>query len=224
LTEVAGKVVAPDVIEAARGLSLGDPSIIVLASPHGRATGVYASPAGDLGPFGRSDVAASAPTDRGVVAELARAWGRPVLDAPADHGIVVPLRLLGPRDVPVIALTFEEGREAAATTGEAETLAGALGEVAGTVAFVASANTSAGLTERAPLPSLPGAEAAEHALLDALESDPRRVPSCLPALTEAGSCAAGPLAALSFLLGDRRCKVLAYGHPVGVGYAVASSS
>lgn len=220
---MAGTGVAPAVTRAARGLRLADADVVVIATPHGADTGVYAVPSGDLDAFGPRGLEATAATDPAFVGALATAWAWPILDTRADHGIVVPLRLLETRDVPVLAVAFEEGLPTEAAVAQAEALAAALSEVDATIAFVASANTSAGLTERAPLPSLPGAAAADRALLDALASDPRRVPECLPALVAAGSCAAAPLAALSFLLGPRPCGTLAYEHPFGVGYAVAAS-
>lgn len=220
LPEVAGRDVAPAVTSAARELRLGEADAVVLASPHGASTGVYAKPAGSLDAFGPRGIAAAAPTDEELLRTLADAWGPPVLDAPADHGIVVPLRLLGGVTAPVIAVTFAE-----ATDGlvEGAALAAALADLDATVAFVASAHTSAGLTEHAPLPSLPGAVAAERAALDALMTDPRLLPDRLPALAAAGSCASGPLAALAFVLGERPCELRAYEHPFGVGYAVAVS-
>ncbi|MDQ3913724.1 MAG: hypothetical protein M3323_00105 [Actinomycetota bacterium] len=218
---MAGRGVAPAVTGVARSLSFREAQVVVVASPHGAATGVYAAPCGDLDAFGPRGIDAAAATDPSFVHALAERWGFPVLDAPADHGIVVPLRLLGTGSTPVVAVTFEEGLGTGEAVAEAESLAAALTGASETIAFVASANTSAGLTERAPLPSLPGAAAADDALLDALSTDPRLVPACLPALARAGSCAAGPLAALAIVLGTRPCDVLAYEHPAGVGYLVA---
>jgi aromatic ring-opening dioxygenase LigB subunit len=220
---VAGREIAPAVTAAARGVRVEDAGAIVIASPHGSATGVYAAASGDLDAFGPRGIGVAPPGDASFARRLGEAWGRPVLDEPADHGVVVPLRLLQTRDVPVVAVTFEEGLDVAAAVDVAEAFVAALSRLDGAVAFVASANTSAGLTERAPLPSLPGAAEADRALLDALRTDPRLVTRCLPALAAAGSCGTGPLAALSFVLGSSPCDVVAYEHPAGVGYAVAVS-
>ncbi|MFN2588715.1 MAG: hypothetical protein ABR613_11440 [Actinomycetota bacterium] len=223
LEEVAGRAAAPAVSAAARGLRFPQDARILLASPHGAGTGVYAAPRGDLDGFGPRGISVAATADRSFARDLAGAWERPLLDEPADHGIVVPLRLLDTGDAPVVAVAFEEGLDAAAVVDEAKALVAGLDGVRGPVAFVASANTSAGLGDAAPLPSLPAAAAADAAALDALRRDPRLLVPLLPDLAAAGSCAVGPLAALALLLGDRPCDVRAYEHPAGVGYAVAAT-
>ena len=185
---------------------------VVIASPHGSATGVYRAPRGDLDAFGPRGLAVAA--EPGPAEDLARAWSQPVLDHDADHGIVVPLRLLVPA-VPVVAVAFEEG-----AAGEAG-LAGAVASLRGDIAFVASANLSAGLTERSPLPSLEGAADADEAVLAALRGDPAALAGQTEAIVSAGSCAAPVLAAFGNLFSERPCEVLAYEHPFGVGYTVA---
>jgi hypothetical protein len=139
-----------------------------------------------------------------------------VLDERADHGVVVPLRLLSPA-APVVAVAFEEGSDG----DEGLALAEAVSKLAGTIAFVASANLSAGLTDRSPVPSLEGATDADAAVVAALRADPGGLVQLAPSLTGARSCAAPTLAAFGSLFAGRRCDVLAYEHPFGVGYAVA---
>lgn len=221
LREVAGSknaaATAP-VAGAVEALDLGAPDVLVIATPHGRATGVYARTEGDLDEFGPRDVSVAPPGDPAFAAALTAEWGRPLLDERVDHGIVVPLRLLAMTS-PVVAVAFAEG----AGPEEGVSLARALAALAGEreVAFVASANTSAGLDERAPLPSLDGAAAADEAVLAALSRRAGDVAEHLDALARAGSCAAAPLAAFGSLFEDRACEVLAYDHPFGVGYPVA---
>lgn len=198
------------VAEAVRSLDLSGAEAIVLASPHGSQTGVYRSPEGDLDAFGPRCLGVSRVGHEDLTAALAGAWGRPVLDDTADHGIVVPLRLLAPT-VPVIAVAFEEGTDAD------DGLAGAVASLGRSVAFVASANLSPGLDARSPLPSLEGAPEADAAVLDALREAPERV------VAPPGSCAAPVLAAFGALFGGRPCDLLAYEHPFGVGYAVAQT-
>ena len=206
---------------AAAAIDLTRTGTVVIASPHGPETGVYARPGGDLDAFGPRGISAEAAGDDDFAHALAERWGRPVLDGPADHGIVVPLRLLGTDGVAVVAVTFAEGLDAEAAAAEAGRLTSALGALGTGFSFVASANTSAGLDERAPLPSLPGAPEAEAAVIEALGGDPATLAAQLPALARAGSCGAGPLAAFALLAAGRRCRLVAYGHPFGVGYPVA---
>lgn len=218
LAEVAGEARAAagaPVREAVASIDLGDVDVVVIASPHGRATGVYASPAGDLDGFGPKGIGAVPPADPALAVQLAEAWGRPLLLEEADHGVVVPLRLLPVLDVPVVAVAFEEGAGADGARALAATLSGRR------VAFVASANLSAGLDERSPLPSLDGAAAADDAVLSALRERPGELADLGPVLERAGSCAGAPLTAFGVLFGRRPCDVLAYEHPFGVGYAVA---
>ncbi|MDQ3953707.1 MAG: hypothetical protein M3279_12225, partial [Actinomycetota bacterium] len=191
LPEVAGDEQAAAVVAAVAAIDLGKPDVTVIASPHGPSTGVYERAAGDLDAFGPRGIDASAPTDAAFAAALAQLWGKPLLDTPADHGIVVPLRLLAVPSA-VVAVAFAEG----AGPEEGRSFARALSAVAGDrpVAFVASANTSAGLTDRAPLPSLDGAAAADEAVLRALRERPGDLVDNLDALARAGSCAAAPLA------------------------------
>jgi hypothetical protein len=201
--------------KAVASIDLGDVEAVVIASPHGRATGVYASPAGDLDAFGPKGIGVSPPADPALAGQLAEAWGRPLLLEAADHGVVVPLRLLPALDAPVVAVAFEEGAGPDGARALAATLSGRR------IAFVASANLSAGLDERSPLPSLPGARAADKAVVAALREDPRALAANGDVLERAGSCAAAPLAAFGVLFAKRSCDVLAYGHPFGVGHAVA---
>ncbi|HEX2296151.1 MAG TPA: hypothetical protein VHN37_12695 [Actinomycetota bacterium] len=214
LPEVAGpknEVATARVRDAVRGIDFGE-RVVVVASPHGTRTGVYARAAGSLDAFGPRGVDVSWPEDP-VARPLAAAWGAPVLDEPVDHGIVVPLRLL--RASSVVAVAFEEGE------GDGEGLARALASIEHSFAFVASANLSAGHGERAPLPSVEDAAAVDGRVLRSLQIDPGALVEQGTALRGAGSCGAAPLAAFGALFADRSCDVTAYEHPFGVGYAVA---
>lgn len=227
LEEVAGPTNAAataGVAAAVRGLDLSPAGLVVVASPHGPSTGVYARTEGSLDAFGPRGIDVSEPGDDSFAHALARAWDRPVLDRPADHGVVVPLRLL-PAPRAAVAVAFDERLSSEEAAAEGEALARAIRAVAAerTVAYVASANLSAGVTERAPLPSLDGAADADAAVLSALERDPGTVAGFASRLCRAGSCAAGPLGAFGALFAGRGCEVLAYEHPFGVGYAVAAT-
>ena len=207
--------------DAIRDIRLPGADVVVIVSPHGATTGVYRAAAGNLDAFGPRGMAVDAPPTVDLAAAVATAWDRPLLDGLADHGVVVPLRLVDTGDTPVVAVAFEEDLAPEAAVAEGESLARALHANDATIAFVASAHTSAGLTEKAPLPSLPGASEADEAVLAALRSDPGELVACLDALAAAGSCSVAPLAAFALLCGARPSELLAYEHPFGVGYPVA---
>jgi hypothetical protein len=85
--------------------------------------------------------------------------------------------------------------------------------------FVASLNTSASLSARAPLGHRPEAARLDRDLVDALETDAGRAGELAVALHDVGgSCGAGPLAAFSLLFAGTPASVLGYEHPAGVGY------
>lgn len=191
----------------------------VLISPHGSRPGVYTSPRADLAFLGvpRADARYTVDT-RGAEALRAR-WQRPHLDEPCDHGITVPLLLCEPAD-PLVAVTMGEGDD----PGEALALADAIRALDGDVTVVASANTGAGITARAPLTELPGARALEEELRAVVERDLGDLVELAPRLgSEAGSCAVGPLLVLGHLFAGRAARVLAHSWPVGVGYLVAGT-
>jgi len=215
---------------AARSIEFDDADVVVLLSPHGPASGVYGKVRGSLEAFGLPGVATDRATDPALLSRLARAWGRPVLPGPVDHGVVVPLAL-GSFSGPVIAAAVAEATGPAGPHGDGAAAQGgafaeALSELAQGcgVAFVASANTSAGLTQAAPLSELEGAKAAEKRLLRALAQGGDSVgEAALRAQRDGGSCAAGPLAAFGALFEGVPAEVHAYGHPFGVGYLVATA-
>ena len=202
----------------AAALSMSGPRALV-ASPHAVRTGVYVSPYGDLAALGPRAPAALCPLDLAFSEELARRWGRPLLEEPLDHGIVVPLLLAEPA-VPVVAIGFEEGGESAE---EAASLAQILRDLEMEGSVVASANLSAGLNDRAPLTRLTGAEQLERETTEALMRDAGTLLQNAPRLAaEAGSCGLGPLALLGHLFEGSPAEVLAHEWPYGVGYLVAT--
>lgn len=194
--------------------------VTVLISPHGSGPGVYRSTRADLAFFGvpRADTGYALDT-RAAEALLAR-WPGGWMDEPCDHGITVPV-LLGERAAPFVGVSLGDG--AAAWDGS-RALADAIGAMEGDVTVVASVNTGAGLTPRAPLTELPGAAALEAELRAVLESDLGGLVELAPRLaSEGGSCGAGPLLVLGHLFAGRTARVLAHVWPVGVGYLVATT-
>jgi aromatic ring-opening dioxygenase LigB subunit len=198
---------------------------VVVLSPHAATSCVYRAARGSLDGFGVTGIGVDVPTEGTLAETLAEAWDEPLVDEPVDHGIVVALRLLEGIAAPLVCAGVEEGlgptsevRDRAISFADSVL---SLAEIRA-IAFVASANTSAGLSPRGPLTELPGAADVERRALDALDSDS----SALTELGEdlarvAGSCGAGPLIAFGRLLGGRRSRLLAYEAPVGVGYPVA---
>lgn len=202
-------------VDAARAV-FGPRALVV--SPHAVRTGVYVSPYGDLAALGPRAPAALCPLDLAISEEIARRWDKPLLDEPPDHGIVVPL-LLTETVVPIVAVGLEEGAD---TASEAKALATVLAEMDLNGTVVASANLSAGLTDRAPLTRLSGAEEQERNLVEGLRHDAGTLLDNAPRLSaEAGSCGLGPLALIGHLFGGRRAEILAHEWPFGVGYLVA---
>ncbi|MGH2693462.1 MAG: hypothetical protein ACRDJJ_01475 [Actinomycetota bacterium] len=195
---------------------------VVVLSPHARASCVYASARGSLDGFGVAGASVDATTDEVLARALAEAWGVPLVDEPADHGVVVALRLLEGLGAPVVAAGVGETRSDAREQASAFARAASSLAEDRAIAFVASANSSAGLSPRGPLMELPGAVDVERRTLEALDSDA----SALVELGEdlgriGGSCGSGPLIAFGHLLGGRRSELLCYEAPVGVGYPVA---
>lgn len=201
---------------------------LVVVSPHGSRTGVYARSEGSLHGFGIEGLEVTRRTHSDLARALTRAWDRPLIEGPADFGIVVPL-LLGLGDgIPVVAVTLCEITGPAAhqvdeTLKSAYSLAIALSSIAEQhdIAIVASAHSSAGLSPRAPLTEVPGALDVHRALLDELDHDPAQIENVLERLHSVGdACGIGPLAMLARLLSGRGRKRLSHAAPFGVGYVV----
>lgn len=187
----------------------------VVVSPHGTRTGVYLDARGDLSAFGVPRAEARADVEQGEVRALAAAWDRPVLEEPLDHGIAVPL-LVGALDVPIIAVGLAEGADPAA---DARSLAAALAQTEHDV--IASVNTGAGITSRAPLTALDGADALENELREVLSEDVGRVDAVARRLAgRGGSCCLGPLLVAAELFAGATADVLVHEWPFGVGYLV----
>lgn len=229
LPQISGPETSEASVRLRNALSDIDPQdaeLLVVLSPHGARTGVYAQTRGDLGSFGYGDTGVDLHLDVEVAEELAREWGRPLLEDPVDYGVFVPLLLWEPKNVPpkgvsVVAATLAESRS---TEDDGLTFADALARVGSNkkALFVGSANGSTGLSPRAPLTEIDGAVELEDALLKALDTDSALVADAARALADrGGSCGLGPLVVFARLFAGRRCRVLAHERPVGVGYTVA---
>ena len=205
--------------------------VVFLISSHGERDGVYTRATGDLKRMSIPGGRAVLNVDPELTGEFAFEWGQPRLDAPLDHGIVVPaLSNAIPEGVPVIACALEE------TTGPGKTFTGARGRAAAAlaatiatfaqrrnVAVIASAHGSAGLAPNAPLTQRPGAEALDERLLDAVENDVGNVLQIDESSWEHGDpCGRGPLLTLSHLFQNHSGTVHGYDSSQGVGYIVAT--
>ena len=117
---------------------------VVVASPHGDGSFVYARPSGSLAGFGIAGVEVDPPTVASETTEILEKWGGVGHERRLDHGAVVPLRLLRIAQ-PVAAVSV---------AGDVPGLARAIAEIATVqdVFVVCSGHSSARLTERAPLP------------------------------------------------------------------------
>lgn len=195
-------------------LDVSAADVVVIVSPHGERDGVYQRVAGDLDRFGRRGTSVEHPTDHKLATALARRWGVEVVDQPLDHGIVVPLVLMKVPEVPVIGCSV---------TASPDPLSAALKEELDVATFVvASANTSAALTARAPLTERPAGRELDDRVLNALRSDPGSIEQIPADLWRGGgSCGRVPLTLFGRLFSEAHVDVLSYEHPFGVGYLVA---
>jgi hypothetical protein len=212
---------ARTVAAAVQRMRFGAPALVVL-SPHGTSTGVYSRGVASLRGFGLDEPHFNAPVNHVLAVELATAWGERLLDEELDHGVVVPVALTDAR-VMVVAATLDEETDPATAIQKGRSFAHALKTIRAPVAFVASANTGAALTERAPLGLRDAAVEADRRLVEWLTTGEGDGDAILGQVAEAGgSCGVGPLAAYAELF-PGRAHVHAYERPFGVGYMVAAS-
>ena len=195
--EVADAAVA--IRAAITSISLADADVVVLLTPHASGPGIYQQVQGHLGGFGVPRITVTADTHAGLAGGL----GSSMLEGPVDHGVVVPLRL-GSWGLPVVAVGVGDATRLSFDGDER-------------VAIIASLNGSAGISARAPLTAVPGADRAEERFADALEDD-----IAMAAKVELpGSCGRDVMAVFAEHFMGRSAKVLAHEAPVGVGYLVA---
>lgn len=186
-------------------------ALVILLTPHSLQTGVYATNEGSLSGFGLPELSgkwATGPTD---------GLDLPVLDGPLDHGALVPLLSLGIGGE-VVAIGLAGASGVPDILGKIRVLAAERGGF-----VLASAHTSARLTERAPLPYSFDAVRVETALITDVESDCDAVRAAAEDLELlGGSCSRSTLEAFGGLFSGARGNVLAYGFPFGVGYPVVT--
>lgn len=208
-------------------LDLGDVEAIVLLSPHGSRTGVYRSTAGSLADFGLRGIRATHPTVDGIVSDLSSAWDRPILEGPVDYGVLVPLLSLCPA-APVVASSLRETASfdrgsVEECVAEGRAFIDAVSRLSERrLAFVASCNTGAGLSPRAPLTEVSRVVELEERLVGEMERGTLSGGLAIE-LGSAGSCSAGTLAAFAAAFGGSQIQLRAHEAPFGVGYLVAGA-
>jgi hypothetical protein len=196
-----------DIWDGLNRLRIPEDSLIVLLTPHAGAPGVYTQVRGSLAGFG-IDI------EGDFVIGLVDDLGMPVIDGSLDHGALVPLLLLQPPN-PVVVM----GGETPDILGSVRTIAESR-----EVFVIASAHTSARLTERAPLPYSFDAVRLDARLITDIEADCAAARDLADELWAVGdSCSRSTLRAFGELFAGTPGKVVAYGAPFGVGYPIVTA-
>ena len=204
------------VIRAAiAGIAVSPDAIVIVVTPHGDGSFVYARPTGSLAGFGIDGVHVNQRMVEPEAYEGFERWS-PSVEKPLDHGALIPLRLLGLSN-PVVAVSV---------AGDVPELARVIEDLAGRheVFVICSAHTSARLSERAPLPYSSDAVQLDKRFVTEVEDD------CSVARTLArelasvgGSCSEATLALFGELFAGSPGSLRAYEAPFGVGYSVITA-
>ena len=201
---------------AIAGIAASRDAIVVVVTPHGNGSFVYARPSGSLAGFGIEGVELNQRMAELEAHDGFERWG-PSIEKPLDHGALVPLRLLSVPN-PVVAVSV---------AGNVPDLAPAIEDLAGRneVFVLCSAHTSARLSERAPLPYSSDAVHLDKRFVTEVEDD------CSVARTLAhdlasvgGSCSEATLALFGELFAGSPGSLRAYEAPFGVGYPVITAA
>lgn len=207
-----------DVWDAIDRLVIAPEAEVVVVTPHGGGSFVYRTATGSLATYGLEGLG-YAGRPGSLIDELASAWDRPVIDRALDRGALVPLMLLDvANEVTMVALD---------DLADAAQLAAVLRSLAGDreLFVIASADTSASLSERAPLRFRPEAVRLETKLVAGIETDARVAAEIAPDLASVGGSSSAPtLSLFGTLFAGAEAQVLAYAYPFGVGYLVARAT
>lgn len=196
------------------GASMQAEDTVVLLSAHGTTGCVYRRPTGDLSGSGIPGFEIEGHGNLAVAEQISSATGLPIVDEPADHGVVVP-HLLGAGGTSAVVGV------ALASQDQALAVAEVLADIE--VIVIASAHLGAGLDPRAPLTLLPEGVDLEAAVVAAAASDCAAFRDSASDLRDkCGSCSADVLLAFGTLFAGRALDVHRYGHPFGVGYIVGT--
>lgn len=218
LPEIAGAIAALEIT--------GE---VVLVTPHGPRAGVYRANSGSLDAFGLRGRAVERGTDEALGRKIAEGWGVDVIDAPLDHGAVVPLLLMAQVTSAVVCALPGWTGQAEGDPGEAcrqgHALADALTNcLAAGATVIFTGHTSASITPRAPLTERPEGIEVHGSVTRALESDLALIAGIgADHWRLAGACGAGSLTALAHFV-TQPLEIVARSEAFGVGYLVARSA
>lgn len=204
-----------DIWDGLGRIRIPDNALVVVLTPHSKGIGAYAHARGSLSGFGLAQVVGDFRTE--PVAELQIAS----LAGPLDHGALVALLLLEVVN-PVLVVGLGEASDMSDMSDAVEKVRGI---AAGRETFVvASAHTSARVTERAPLPYSFDAVRLESRFITGIEADCAAARDLADELWAVGdSCSRTTLRAFGELFAGAKGNVLAYGSPFGVGYPVVTA-
>ena len=182
-----------------------------MLTPHSDDFGCYTRAEGSLKGFSL-DIEGTFPVAQGV--DL----GLPALDEPLDHGALVPLLLMEVTS-PVSVVGLQDSSDVSNLARKVRTIA------ADEEIFVlASAHTSARLTEKAPLPYSYDAVRLESRFITEIEADCAAARELADELRTVGNtCSRSTLRAFGELFAGVEGNVMAYGAPFGVGYPVVTA-
>ena len=200
---------------AIASIAVSPDAIVIVATPHGGDSFLFARPAGSLAGFGIEGVEVDQTMAETGVQQAFAHWGQPV-DKPLDHGAVVPLQMLGVAN-PVVAIAVDSADAGGACA--IQDLA-----VRHQVFVICSAHTSSRLSERAPLPYSSDAVQLEKRFVTEVEDDCAVARELAPELASVGgSCSEATLALFGGLFDGFPGTVHEYEAPFGVGYAVITA-
>ena len=200
---------------AIAGIAVSADAIVVVVTPHGDGSFVYARPSGSLAGFGIDGVAVDLRMAEPQVHDVFERWTHRVEDR-LDHGALVPLHLLAVSN-PVVAVSV---------AGDVPGLARAIRHLAAhhEVFVICSAHTSARLSERAPLPYSPDAVQLDKRFVAEVEDDCGVARTLAPELASVGgSCSGSTHALFGELFAGSPGSLRAYEAPFGVGYPVITA-
>ena len=216
LEEVSpGDQSAQEIRVAIAGIGVSPEAAVVVVTPHGDGSFVYARPSGSLAGFGIGGVGVDQRMAEHELFDVFQEWG-PRVEEALDHGALVPLRLL---DVPnpVVAVSV---------AGDVGDLARAIEDLAirYELFVICSAHMSARLSERAPLPYSADAVHLDKLLVGEVEDDCGVARTLAPDFASVGgSCSESTLALFGELFAGRPGSLRAYQAPFGVGYPVVTA-
>lgn len=199
-----------DIWDALTRVQIPEDAVVIVLSPHAP-PGIYAENDGSLADFG-------IPSVTGRFARADVDLGAGVLDAPLDHGALVPLLILDVQK-PVVVVGLE-GVSDMSDMSDALRKHGSERELF----IICSAHTSVRLTERAPLPYSFDAVRLESRFITDIESDCKAAADLADEMWTVGdSCSRTTLSAFGKLFAGAEGRVLAYGSAFGVGYPVVTA-